>query len=90
MTTFTGGYTRTDAQLVLHSVLGFVGLHRQPRRQHARRRDSRWPTLIVHYVVAAFTWSRDAYGVDASALGRGWRVVVGCVTCAACTWFGIL
>lgn len=90
MTTLTGGYTRTDVQLVLAWVLTTLGLRRRPRRRHATRRDSRWPTLVVHYVVAWYTWGRDEQGVEKSAVGRGWRVVAGVVTGALATWLGVV
>ncbi len=90
MTTMTGGYTRTDALIVLYSILSALGLRRRPRRRHAQRHDSRWPALVAHYVVAWYTWSRDEHGVDTSAVGRGWRVLATCVAGTLSVWFGVL
>jgi hypothetical protein len=40
--------------------------------EHTRCAAPLWPELVLHYLVAAFTWTR-AHGDDDSALDRGVR-----------------
>lgn len=64
---------------LVHATLGglicLLGLASRPASgRHARpgARAALWPELALHYVVAAFTWTRTQ-GVDESALERSVR-----------------
>lgn len=72
----------------LLATLGLMSSSRTPRR-HAKTGDSPWLVIVVHYLIALGTWSRDRYGVDASAVGRGWRVVASVIALgvALAVWF---
>jgi len=76
----------------LFIMLRFVlGLAPRRRGRHAQSATPLWPEMLVHYVVALYTWSADELG-DWSALSRGTRVTAAIATFLApivWIWAGI-
>lgn len=69
--------------IVARVALGFA-----PRvaNAHARGRHAvYWPELVLHYVVALVTWTRDEDGNDRSAVSRFARSFAATVAFAALT-----
>lgn len=73
-TTWSASHVRTYA-LVTHALtllrVVFVGSGRDLGR-HARFHRTSGCELALHYVVAAFVWTREPSGLRESAIERGW------------------